>query len=604
MPDNKDTEDSIEQTDMLDQLSSDVFPKDVAAPAVKPDKSRRLTMKPPFTQSRQSDDIKSGDEGSHTGEPEDEDSFDTFILSNFEPFSGSEDVIEWLDSTDKTFNLCKVPRKSRYDAIPLLVTGGAKRTYLLNQERIKSYDDFYTVLLTQYDVSSTIVHHPNSRSFTPSVNHGTNTRDAPVPKNVVFDDQQKTTRKTFDMTDSSPQPPILRSTALHDLGTADTIGDVPVNRSHFLTTDNSLFNTSPLDQTTYALRRAIVDSLIKNPKTFRGGKEDVKQWLEDIDQLFDTAQIPEDLKLDLVQYSLRGEASRWFKNNKSTFTSWNSFVKGLKATFLSPFFEEIAFKKLESYSQGVNQPIRSFHNEVLKLCNEADPFMSDSSKLRYLLNKAKPSLQFEIRKKKPSTTKQFLEYAIEVEELFHLTNIDISHNFTSTTPTFPITSTITSPRQSNPSPNPDKAIPSSPDREANYNNTGNNNRNRNSNHNASRSSQPIVSSHPPFRSKYKPRNGWQPPSQPFASNQQGGYFNPNPHPSTIPSSPSHYSHQHTNHTPYNNNNQRTYFPPALQRNNPPNANLRSILDPLPFASPVVCSRCSQQGHHASECPHF
>ena len=145
--------------------------------------------------------------------------------------------------------------------------------------------------------------------------------------------------------------PILRSTALPDLGATGLSGDDPVNRSDFLLPQNTYLSSSILDQTTYALRRAIVDSLIKHPKIFRGSKDDVKQWLEEIEQLFDTAQIPENHKLDLVQYSLRGEASRWFKNNKTTFTSWKTFVQGLKETFLSPFFEEIAFKRLDSYTQ-------------------------------------------------------------------------------------------------------------------------------------------------------------------------------------------------------------------------------------------------------------
>lgn len=33
------------------------------------------------------------------------------------------------------------------------------------------------------------------------------------------------------------------------------------------------------------------------PKTFQGGKEDVKQWLENIEQLFGTTQIPNSHKL-------------------------------------------------------------------------------------------------------------------------------------------------------------------------------------------------------------------------------------------------------------------------------------------------------------------
>ena len=614
MADNKFTDDSTEQTEMLDELSSNVASKVVTHSVANVGKPPRMTMRPLRSPHQKSDDDKSVDEESLTGELEDQDPFDTFILSNFSPFSGSENVIEWLDSTDEKFHIFKISRKPRYVAIPLLVTGKAKRTYLLNQGKIKTYDDFYTLLLTQYDVSSDNEHHPNSRSFTSTVGHGSINRDIPPQKNVVFDDPRKTTRKSFDLTDVSPQPPTLRSTALIDLGATNVTGDAPLNRSNALASHNSLFNSSQLDQTAYALRRAIVDSLIKNPKTFRGGKEDVKQWLEDIDQSFDTAQIPESLKLDLVQYSLRGEALRWFKNNKSTLTSWSGFVKGLKETFLSPFFEEIAFKKLESYSQGVNQPIRSFYNEVLKLCNDADPSMSDSSKLRHLLNKTNSALQFEIRLKRPTTSKQFLEYAIEVEELFHLSNINVSYNSNkSTTPTFPTTSTITSPRQSIPPSKPNKVTPTATDQEVNHDNTHGYNSDRNNNNNSSRSSQLFVPPNTTLWAHYRQRNVWQPPPQPVtpysqdARNQQGGHLNPNFPSLTSPSKPSYGLNYKVNNSTCNNNNNNNRqkgSPPVSQANNLSTANLPSILDPLPFSSTLVCSRCSRLGHQRSICPHF
>jgi hypothetical protein len=388
-----------------------------------------LTIKPPRTPHPKSDDERSVYKKSLTSEPEDEDPFDAFILSNFNPFSGSEDVIQWLDLTDKKFNVLKISRKLRCAAIPLLVKEEAKRAYLRHEGQIQTYDNFYTFLLTQYATSNDNAPRPTAHSFTSTVVSQENIpRNIPTQKSVVFDDQQKSSNKTFDILAGSLQPPILRSTALHDLGANDITGDTPVSRSNILPSQNPFFNASQLDQTTHALRRAIVDSLIKNPKTFRGGKEDVKQWLEDIEQSFDTAQIPDSIKIDVVQHSLRGEALRWFKNNKSTLASWSDFVKGLKEMFLSPFFQEIAFKKLESYSQGVNQPVHNFYNEVLKFYNEADPSMIDSSKLRLLLNKTNPSLQFEIRLKGPTTMKQYLDYAVEIEELFHLSNIDTSNN--------------------------------------------------------------------------------------------------------------------------------------------------------------------------------
>src|SRR5262249_54861904 len=138
---------------------------------------------------------------------------------------------------------------------------------------------------------------------------------------------------------------------------------------------------------------------------------------------------------------------------KSSFTSWSSFVQEFKEAFLSPFHEELAFKKLESYTQGVNQSIRSFYNEVLKLCSEADPTMSESTKLKNLLNKVSPRIQFEVRRKKPTTVKQFLEYAKEIEELLKLSNIDPAIDNEKPSRISQLTSSITSINTTAPSAN-------------------------------------------------------------------------------------------------------------------------------------------------------
>ena len=48
--------------------------------------------------------------------------------------------------------------------------------------------------------------------------------------------------------------------------------------------------------------------MIKNPKTFQGGKDDVNRWLDDIEHLFDIAPIPDANKLDFISFSFRREA--------------------------------------------------------------------------------------------------------------------------------------------------------------------------------------------------------------------------------------------------------------------------------------------------------
>ena len=171
------------------------------------------------------------------------------------------------------------------------------------------------------------------------------------------------------------------------------------------------------------MRKAILESFIKTPKTFQGGKEDISKWLEDLDHLFNVAHIPNENKLDLISYALKGDALQWYKNTKSTLTTWEIFVDEIKKAFTSSFHQELSFKKLESYCQGPHQSIPNYYNEALKLCAEADPSMTESTKLKHLLSKAKPSIQFEVRRRKPTTPAEFLEYSREAEELFQLSNI-------------------------------------------------------------------------------------------------------------------------------------------------------------------------------------
>ncbi|CAF2114317.1 unnamed protein product [Rotaria magnacalcarata] len=68
--------------------------------------------------------------------------------------------------------------------------------------------------------------------------------------------------------------------------------------------------------------------------------------------------------------------------------------------------------------------------------------MSESTKLN-LLNKVKPTIQYEVRKKKPKSTSEFLEFAKEAEELVQLSATTIhSNTATYTVPyvNFPTTS--------------------------------------------------------------------------------------------------------------------------------------------------------------------
>jgi hypothetical protein len=345
-----------------------------------------------------------------------DDSFDAFILKNFVSFSGKEDVNKWLDITETKFNNNCIGRNLRFAAISLLVEGDAKRKYIDNRNAIRTFDDFYELLVSEFDrnknTSNSDKNFHNINSQSSSLTVSSHMRSTIEPNQSYLNNS-----KTLHMTD---QEPLFSSTKDNHDGVADSIGDKPVIKQSAV---SNILSNSVTDPTLNDLRKAIVSDFIKNPKTFKGGRDDVKKWIEDIEHLFDIADISEPTRLNLISYSLRGDALEWFKNNKTSFRSWDVFVTEVKRAFTSSFYEELAFKKLEAYSQGENQSISSFYHDVLKLCKEADSKMTEATKLKHLLSKTKRSVQFEVRKKKPISLTEYLEFAKEAEELIQLSNM-------------------------------------------------------------------------------------------------------------------------------------------------------------------------------------
>ena len=507
-------------------------------------------------------------------------SFDTFILQNFIPFSGHQDVIQWLDETENKFNRFHIARNLRFGAVSLLVEGDAKRKYIKARKDIHSFDDFYEFLLSHFES-------PTNASFQSKlcqtdVSNMCDLSSSYPTKSIIKSEQ--VVSKNSDTLNSSHFPSKVSSTAMDTFGVADVIGDKPV-----VTSTASLETTSTLicDQTLNDLRKAIADNLIKNPKTFKGGHDDVKKWIEEVEHLLDLAHIPESTRLDLISYSLRGDALEWFKNNRSALTSWDVLVRELKKAFTSSFHEELAFKKLELYSQGQNQSVRTFFNEVLKLCKEADPHMSESTKLKNLLNKTTPSIQFDVRKKKPTSIGEFLEYAKEAEELMQLSNLtidtSISHYNMTVAQQQPASSSASTPSASSSQPfdNASNTYSMRYSRDIDHNNQFPRNRNTYSN---SKSSSFSLSDAPQNTARFNNNS---------SRHYRYGYSNNSTNRNTKKFQPS-----------KNNSSNNTY---SRQRtlNTVDSGSPSANTDPLSvISSSSICNLCNKSGHEASPCPSF
>ncbi|CAF4135589.1 unnamed protein product, partial [Didymodactylos carnosus] len=79
--------------------------------------------------SEDENNIHDDEKQTHTNNSHKED-FDLFVLNNFDPFDGKQNVIDWIDITEEKFKEYKFNRHYRYEAVPLLVSNDAKRWYI------------------------------------------------------------------------------------------------------------------------------------------------------------------------------------------------------------------------------------------------------------------------------------------------------------------------------------------------------------------------------------------------------------------------------------------------------------------------------------------
>ncbi|CAF0812856.1 unnamed protein product [Didymodactylos carnosus] len=129
------------------------------------------------------------------------------------------------------------------------------------------------------------------------------------------------------------------------------------------------------------------------------------------------------MKFKCVPTLLQDEVMKWYKRKSATITSWSEFEKQIKE-FTSKFKNCKAFERLLHYEQSMNQSIKDYYNEIMDLCKQADPQMSETIKLPYLLTKVKPILKLEVSKKFPEAPADFLNCSKQLEELMEFMKDD------------------------------------------------------------------------------------------------------------------------------------------------------------------------------------
>ncbi|CAF4268893.1 unnamed protein product [Rotaria sp. Silwood2] len=175
----------------------------------------------------------------------------------------------------------------------------------------------------------------------------------------------------------------------------------------------------------------LITNLEKLQKYSGKSQQNVAKWLRELQQTLNIFKLTDDEKLFYVSLCLEGDARDWFYDNSDLCATWSIFTKNLLKTFESSGKADISFNRLRHYEQSINQDVRQYYFDIMKLCKEANPSMDDASKLQYLKDGLKPSLRFDVLLKNPQTTTELLEYAQKIEELKGLNEQQDTESFPS-----------------------------------------------------------------------------------------------------------------------------------------------------------------------------
>ncbi|UYV73206.1 hypothetical protein LAZ67_10002175 [Cordylochernes scorpioides] len=131
----------------------------------------------------------------------------------------------------------------------------------------------------------------------------------------------------------------------------------------------------------------VVQHLPRNPSIFSGedGK-DLQKWLKGYARVARYNHWDETLCLTKVYFYLSGTALKWFENNEESIQTWKEFTSQLENVFGKKENSKLqAEKKLKTRAQLKGESTECYIQDLLCLCKEADPQMSEEDKISHLM---------------------------------------------------------------------------------------------------------------------------------------------------------------------------------------------------------------------------
>ncbi|CAF3894349.1 unnamed protein product [Rotaria sordida] len=180
------------------------------------------------------------------------------------------------------------------------------------------------------------------------------------------------------------------------------------------------------DQTLLAkARKARFDDL---PNFSGHPSEDVERFLKSIKNITKATDESDNHEiLEIVRGKLIRSAGIWFDNNEPNFKKWSDFEAAFRNRYFSTTSTHKKFDTLKQRKQLPDEPITSYFDDIINLCQEIDPTMSEKIIIQHLMSGINPDFRKELSRRESSinTLNEFLKYA-KIEQDLHDTFRNLS----------------------------------------------------------------------------------------------------------------------------------------------------------------------------------
>ena len=149
--------------------------------------------------------------------------------------------------------------------------------------------------------------------------------------------------------------------------------------------------------------------------------EDVERFLKGIKNIIKISNNANHAELlEIVRGKLTREAGNWFDDNETKFRTWQTFETEFRHRYLPTTITSKKFEQLKCRKQRTDELIINYCEEIIRLCQEIDPQMSDLTIIQHIQSGLNPKVRREISRRETAmnSLNEFLKYAKIEQDLY------------------------------------------------------------------------------------------------------------------------------------------------------------------------------------------